>query len=339
MRLQNRIITTVLLLCFVPVHLTQAGDELIATVEKQGTSPEAVYYDHTDHLGGSSVLTNASAVAEQVLDYYPFGGIRLNEKASSFDEQRKFTGQEYDKDTNLHYYVQRYYNQDVGRFTSQDPVHLLIGDEQRFKDKAQRSLEFHLSDPQSLNSYSYVNNNPLKYVDETGEIWQYIAAALFWPEVAYAPATPEETYNDPTEKVLLIGSFVPFGGGVKNVPNTVKNLTDDAVSIIAKNREAGALGEKAAGIIKNTEKIPSVTNPGTNRIPDVLDHGSKTIGDVKNTNYQPFTAQLKDIYAHAQNISYDFKLIVDQRTQISKTLQQLGQKLEVIRKDLNNLKK
>ena len=215
-----------------------AGGELIATVEVVGTSTPVVYYDHTDHLGGSSVLTNASAVAEQVLDYYPFGGIRLNEKASSFDEQRKFTGQEYDKDTNLHYYVQRYYNQDVGRFTSQDPVHLLIGDEQRFKDKAQRSLEFHLSDPQSLNSYSYVNNNPLKYVDETGEIWQYIAAALFWPEVAYAPATPEETYNDPTEKVLLIGSFVPFGGGVKNVPNTVKNLAnpvknlaDDAVKV------------------------------------------------------------------------------------------------------------
>ncbi|MEK7535962.1 MAG: RHS repeat-associated core domain-containing protein [Patescibacteria group bacterium] len=139
-----------------------AGDELIATVEVNGTSAPVVYYDHTDHLGGSSVLTNSTGAKEQLLDYYPFGGIRLNEKTSAFDEQRKFTGQEYDTSTNLHYYVQRYYNQDVGRFTSQDPVFLAVGTNDKRVNVA-------LSNPQLLNSYSYTANNPLKYVDEEGE--------------------------------------------------------------------------------------------------------------------------------------------------------------------------
>ena len=74
-------------------------------MEVNGTSAPVVYYAHTDHLGGSSVMTNSSGIAQQVLDYYPFGGIRLNEKTTAFDEQRKFTGQEYDEDTNLHYFL------------------------------------------------------------------------------------------------------------------------------------------------------------------------------------------------------------------------------------------
>ncbi|MEK7535964.1 MAG: RHS repeat-associated core domain-containing protein [Patescibacteria group bacterium] len=205
-----------------------AEGNTIATVETVG-STASTYSNHPDHLTGSNVVTNEAGNLEQVIDYYPFGGIRLNDQNSSFDEQRKFTGQEYDKDTNLHYYGQRYYNQDVGRFLSQDPVHLLIGDSQRFKEKAERSLEFHLSNPQSLNSYSYTINNPLKYVDETGEIWQYIAA-LFWPDVAHAPTIGEDTSNDPVETTLFIGSFAPIGGGgVKTVSSAAKNLADDAV--------------------------------------------------------------------------------------------------------------
>lgn len=70
----------------------------------------------------------------------------------------------------------RYYSGETGRFISQDPAYLLIGD-QRFKDKYQRTLEMHLSDPQSLNSYSYVNNNPLRWTDPDGEILPLLGLA------------------------------------------------------------------------------------------------------------------------------------------------------------------
>src|SRR3989344_4714652 len=112
-------------------------------------------------------MTDELGNVAQVLDYYPFGGIRLNDKASSFDEQRKFTGHEYDTDTNLHYAGQRYYNQDIGRFVSEDAVFLAMGT----SDKRTQIL---LQNPQAANSYSYTANNPLRYTDPEGEIFDTI---------------------------------------------------------------------------------------------------------------------------------------------------------------------
>ena len=74
----------------------------------------------------------------------------MNEQDGSFDEQRKFTGHEYDGDTGLNYMVARYYDGNVGRFMSVDPQ---SGD---------------LTDPQQLNVYAYSRNNPIRYIDPNG---------------------------------------------------------------------------------------------------------------------------------------------------------------------------
>ena len=156
-----------------------------------GGGGTATYYNHPDHLTGSNVVSNEQGSVEQLLDYYPFGGIRLDEKIGSFDEQRKFTGQEFDEDTNLHYYVQRYYNQDVGRFTSQDPVFLAIG-------TGDKRAKVALTNPQSLNSYSYVVNSPLKYVDEEGEWFgEFLTGRQSWSDfkVEVGQATERLTQN------------------------------------------------------------------------------------------------------------------------------------------------
>ena len=74
-----------------------AGDDLLATIENN-SSTASTYYLHTDHLGGTSVSSDEAGNIAQVTDYYPFGGIRIDEKAGTFDEQRKFTGQEYERE-------------------------------------------------------------------------------------------------------------------------------------------------------------------------------------------------------------------------------------------------
>ncbi len=131
-----------------------AGDQLIATIKGTGASA-LVYSVSTDHLTGSNVVTNSSGTVEELVDYYPYGDIRLDEKAGTFSEQRKFTGHEYDADTGLSYMNARYYNGKIGRFVSQDPLVL-------------KNPEKVLEDPQSLNYYAYSRNNPLRFIDPTG---------------------------------------------------------------------------------------------------------------------------------------------------------------------------
>ncbi len=67
-------------------------------------------YDHTDHLSGASVVTAAGGAVEQTLDYRPYGSVRVDQKAGSWSEQRKFAGHEFDGDTGLSYMEARYYN-------------------------------------------------------------------------------------------------------------------------------------------------------------------------------------------------------------------------------------
>src|SRR5215472_5837859 len=77
-----------------------ANGEPVADIQGS-TSTASVYYIHDDHLGGSSVISDASANVAQYLEYYPFGGTRINQRTGSFDEQRRSDGHEFDTGTGL----------------------------------------------------------------------------------------------------------------------------------------------------------------------------------------------------------------------------------------------
>ena len=96
---------------------------------------------HTNALGSNIVLTDDNQNALARYEYDVFGAIR-SETGTSADT-RKFTGKEFDADSNLYYYAARYYDPYIGRFTQRDPV----GD--------------------GVNWYAYTYNNPLKFVDPT----------------------------------------------------------------------------------------------------------------------------------------------------------------------------
>lgn len=122
-----------------------AGNLKLATVQ----NGEAVFH-HPDHLSGASVSTDAGGSVVEQVDYLPYGDSRV--EVQEVENDYLYTGQERDEETGLYYYGARYYLSDVGRFASVDPW---FGD---------------IKNPQSLNKYSYVLNNPLKYTDPTGAI-------------------------------------------------------------------------------------------------------------------------------------------------------------------------
>lgn len=150
-----------------------AGDVLVATVETVSATP-SLYYVHTDHLGGTNVVTDDTGAQVELLDYFPYGSQRI--ASGAHDSQKQYTGHYYDADTALTYMGARYYNGGNGRFVSQDPAFLNIG-RVDFEEKYNRTLTEHLQNPQALNSYSYALNNPIQYVDSNGEIIPLIGPA------------------------------------------------------------------------------------------------------------------------------------------------------------------
>ncbi len=78
------------------------------------------------------------------------------QKAGAGVGQRIYIGQVYDGQTQLSYLSARYYNGSQGHFISQDPVFL--------GNPTSQSL----SDPQSLNAYSYSEDNPIIKSDPNG---------------------------------------------------------------------------------------------------------------------------------------------------------------------------
>lgn len=68
-----------------------------------------------------------------------------------------FTGKERDTESGLDYFDARYYSSNMGRFMSPD-----------WSAKEEPVPYAKLDDPQSLNLYSYVYNNPLSSIDADG---------------------------------------------------------------------------------------------------------------------------------------------------------------------------
>lgn len=241
-----------------------AGDSMVATIE--GTGAAALSYaQHTDHLSGQGVTTAASlpagsvtiaGAAVEITDYTPYGAPRVNERAQggSFQEQRKYIGEEYDPASGLSYLNARYYDPKRGQFLSQDPAHLLIGDAS-FKSRFDRELSQHLLDPQQLNSYSYARSNPIRLKDESGEIVPFLVAGaiIAWQAfevgaTVYDGYNAYQTFRDPnasgSDKAIAASGFVaglvgPGGGYGASLKKVAANI-DNAAEILRYQRAIGA---------------------------------------------------------------------------------------------------
>ena len=87
-----------------------------------------VYYQ-PDHLGTPIAAHNAKGEAVWTAEYEAWGRIR-NETVSDGLKANipfRFQGQYYDEESGLHYNRFRYYDPEIGRFVSQDPIGLQGG--------------------------------------------------------------------------------------------------------------------------------------------------------------------------------------------------------------------
>jgi RHS repeat-associated protein len=109
----------------------------------------------SNHLGSASVITDINGNIENQTDYCPYGGICYT--SGSDPNRYKFTGKERDSESNLDNFGARYFTSNIGRFFTPD-----------WADRATAVPYAIFGDPQSLNLYGYVRNNPINRADADG---------------------------------------------------------------------------------------------------------------------------------------------------------------------------
>ncbi|HEV7473367.1 MAG TPA: RHS repeat-associated core domain-containing protein, partial [Pyrinomonadaceae bacterium] len=141
-----------------------AGDNHTQVVELEAWSPAAggaeINWLVADQLGTPRLIFDKTGALDKTKhhDYLPFGeeisigtgGRTAGQGYTGDNVRQKFTSKERDNETGLDYFNARYYASLQGRFNSIDPVTL--------------SPE-RLGDPQQINLYGHVRNNPSHFID------------------------------------------------------------------------------------------------------------------------------------------------------------------------------
>jgi RHS repeat-associated protein len=117
----------------------------LARVDQSEVEPEQkLYYFHTDQIGTPLEMTDVDGQIVWQATYKAWGEIE-SLAVSEVEQYLRFQGQYFDDETGLHYNTFRYYDPEVGRFITQDPIGLYGG----------------------LNVYHYVSN-PTAWIDPLG---------------------------------------------------------------------------------------------------------------------------------------------------------------------------
>jgi len=137
---------------YVRVQLTATDRLELAEVEvlqdaslvEQVPAESGIHYYVNDHLMTPKMAVNQSNEVTWQADYTAFG--KADVTIERFVNNHRFPGQYFDKETGLYYNWNRYYDPEMGRYVTSDPIGLGGG----------------------LNTFGYVGGNPLRYSDPMG---------------------------------------------------------------------------------------------------------------------------------------------------------------------------
>ncbi|TDY71327.1 RHS repeat-associated protein [Leptospira meyeri] len=147
----------------IPINTPSVGDDAsIGGNSGSGSSGgntrvTGMYFFHPDHLGSITMITDGNGNVlvggerggKSHITYKPYGEILRTDSYGPDITKFKYTGQEEDRESGLYYYKSRYYDSSLGRFLSNDSI-------------------VYSNAEQGMNRMMYVNGNPIKGRDFTG---------------------------------------------------------------------------------------------------------------------------------------------------------------------------
>ena len=218
-------------------------------------------YLFTDHLG--STVATQSGKSVQRMDYGPWGEIR----SGTLPTERLYTGQRWDDALGLYFYNARYYDPALGRFIQPDTIVPDYGN------------------PQALNRYAYVYNNPLRYSDPSGHwaetVWDI--ANIVW-DIGEIRKDPGNLWNwgalalDVGAAVLPlvpggVGAIIHGGKGAKAAVEVATHADEvaDAARVLSHADEAVDALRATEHLSEAAVSLERFRSVGRESIPQVLE--------------------------------------------------------------------
>jgi RHS repeat-associated protein len=161
------------------------ADQVLAQDSETG-----MVWSLADRLGSIDVLTNEQGVIVDQRTYDSFGNT-LSQLDPTVKFRFGYTGRESDPETGLYYYRARYFDANVGRFISTDPIGFEAGDS---------------------NLYRYVNNSSALATDPTGELANIVVGAVIGGVIGFGISTARQTANNPGWGYATADGFVLLEG-------------------------------------------------------------------------------------------------------------------------------
>lgn len=221
------------------------------------------YYYFSDDLGSAEAIANYLGSVQKQSDYSPYGG-EVSITGAAFANNYKFTGKERDSESGLDMFGARYYGSSFGRFITPD-----------WAAKPTSVPYASFGNPQSLNLYSYVNNNPTTTRDPDGHVTgvEDSAAVLIGAAVVFTGAViiyesqPEQQRNFANAtRQAYTNTVDTVKGWFSHPDNTGKNAPPPATTPTNVQNDIPS-SESQQGAVDNSP-INSSKRPGTLGKPD-----------------------------------------------------------------------
>jgi RHS repeat-associated protein len=204
--------------------------ERVARVDMPANTVE---YYFSDHLNSTDIVTNATGGIVRESDYVPYGGEVV---ISGTDPNRyKFTGKERDPESGLDDFDARFYSSPFGRFMTPD-----------WEAKPTDVPYANFGNPQSLNLYSYVQNNPTTTGDPDGhDGWDILAGAFnSFGSDFFGGAGRKESSSEGYNKGQVLGDLAAVYVGEQEAE---AGAGGEVLSLLGDGAGVGELGHVLSG--------------------------------------------------------------------------------------------